>query len=99
MFFTNLKGRNPLKPVPLPFKLLIMADKKMVFNLAKDLHYKAGVKHPCVSIDTIATQLQLSMEEVTEHLNMLKTLRLIRFAESNPGGIEITKIGLSTKVG
>lgn len=76
-----------------------MADKKMVFNLAKDLHYKAGIKNAPISIDTIATQLQLSMEEVTEHLNMLKTLRLIRFADANPGNIEVTKIGLSTKVG
>lgn len=76
-----------------------MADKKMVFNLAKDLHYKSGIKHPCVSIDEIATQLQLSMEEVNEHLTMLKNLRLIRFADSTPGSIEVTKIGLSTKVG
>jgi hypothetical protein len=76
-----------------------MADKKMVFNKAKDLHYKAGIKNPSVSIDTIATELQLSMEEVNEHLTMLKTLRLIRFAEATPGTIEVTKIGLSTKVG
>jgi predicted ArsR family transcriptional regulator len=76
-----------------------MADKKMVFNKVKDLHYKAGIKNPSVSIDDVATQLQLTTEEVNEHIAMLKTLRLIRFAESTPGSIEVTKIGLSTKVG
>lgn len=73
-----------------------MTSAKIVFRKAKEIHYKTGGEHPQVSIERIASELQLTHDEVTTHLTSLKNLRLIRVKDS---AIEVTKVGLSTTVG
>lgn len=72
---------------------------KIVFKKAKEIHFKMASGHREVPIEQLATELQISLEEVNEHLLSLKNLRLIRFIDKGTELIEMTKIGLSTTVG
>ncbi|OJW78564.1 MAG: hypothetical protein BGO69_00835 [Bacteroidetes bacterium 46-16] len=77
-----------------------MSDKRKVFNKAKELHYKLGGEKAQVPVTRIANELALTCDEVKEHLTMLKTLRLIKFYDDKTQeAVQVTKVGLSTKVG
>lgn len=77
-----------------------MSDKRKVFNKAKELHYKLGGDKAQVPVTRIANELSLSYDEVKEHLAMLKTLRLIKYHDdTTQEAVQVTKVGLSTKVG
>lgn len=77
-----------------------MSDKRKVFNKAKEIHYKLGGDKPSVPVTRIASELALSYDEVKEHLTMLKTLRLVKFFDDKTqDAVQVTKVGLSTKVG
>ena len=74
-----------------------MSSSKIVFHKVKELHYKMRAESHIVPIGRVATELQMTNAEVGEHLASLKTLRLIKFSETD--SVQITKIGLSTTVG
>ena len=76
-----------------------MTSAKFVFRKAKEIHYKLATGNREVSIERIASELEITAEEANTHLLSLKNLRLIRFKDAETGAIEVTKIGLSTKVG
>jgi transcription initiation factor IIE alpha subunit len=76
-----------------------MTSAKIVFRKAKEIHFKISGGNREVPIEQLATELQISLEEVNTHLLSLKNLRLIRFKDKGTEMIEMTKIGLSTTVG
>ena len=77
-----------------------MSDKRKVFNKTKEIHYKLGGDKPQVLVTRIASELALTNDEVKEHLTMLKTLRLVKFFDDKTqDAVQVTKVGLSTKVG
>jgi RIO-like serine/threonine protein kinase len=77
-----------------------MTSAKIVFRKAKEIHYKLDSGNRQVPVERIASELQLSHEEVNAHLISLQTLRLVRFKDKTTNDmVEVTKIGLSTQVG
>lgn len=74
------------------------ANKKIVFRKAVELHHKLGGGHPEISAGRIASELNLTTEETSIHLNSLSALRLVKFKE-NKDSIEVTRVGLSTTMG
>jgi predicted ArsR family transcriptional regulator len=75
-----------------------MSNPKTVFRKTKEIHYQIG-GHPEIAVGSIASALELSTDEVKEHLTSLKNLRLVRFKDTTNDTVEVTKIGLSTMVG
>lgn len=73
-------------------------SNKLIFRKAKELHHKIGGKQPQVQVNVIQDELALSQEEMKYYLDSLKKLRLIRFDETTPEVIEITKVGLNTVI-
>jgi|GEM_PF-1850137 len=71
----------------------IMANKRVVLAKIKELHRKIGGGNPEIPIGKIASQLQITNEEVNTTLQTLRKLSFISF--KNADTIEITKIGLS----
>lgn len=70
-----------------------MANKRVVFAKIKELHRKIGGGNPEIPVGKIASQLQITNEEVNTTLQVLRKLNLIAF--KNVGAVEITKTGLS----
>lgn len=70
-----------------------MANKRVVFAKIKELHRKIGGGNPEIPVGKIASQLQITNEEVNTTLQVLRKLNLISFRNVN--AVEITKTGLS----
>ena len=76
-----------------------MNSAKIVFRKAKEIYYKLESGCREVPVERIASELQLTTDQVNTQLTSLIKFRLIRYKDETTDTIEVTKIGLSTQVG